>query len=336
MYKNHSVAVVIPAYRAAGTIRGVIASLPAFVDQIIVVNDASPDKTDAVVRSIADARITLLTHVHNQGVGGAMVTGFQEALRLSANVVVKVDSDGQMDTAYLPVLLDRLIDDGFNYAKGNRFYDTQALGAMPRARFLGNVALTFFTKLASGYWDTFDVQNGYLAITGQTLARLDLASLDRTYFFENSMLIQLNVLSASVADVPMSARYGEQYVSSMHLSRILIGFPLRLARGLAFRIWYKYCSMNVSAIAPLLGLGLPMTLFGVVFGAYAWMRSILYGVPATAGTVMLAALPLVLGSQMLLQALQLDIVNTPRSQGAPTRLPSHSPPATPSAPYEGP
>jgi glycosyltransferase involved in cell wall biosynthesis len=306
------IGVVIPAYRAAASVADVVRGLPAYVDHVVVVDDASDDATSSAVAAVsaADPRVVLERHERNQGVGGATVSGLRRLLDLGADRMVKVDADGQMDPARMDALLDAL-DGRHGYAKGNRFHDGRALEAMPKARLLGNVVLTFLTKAASGYWSVADPQNGYLAIRRDVLARLPLEAMSRRWFFENDMLVHLNVLRVPVADVPMPARYGSER-SSLRIPRVLATFPWLLFRRFWTRVWRKYVLHDSHPIALLLFGGLPLCVWGVVFGALTWARSIRTDVPATTGTVMLSVLPLVLGFQMLLHALILDVQETPR------------------------
>jgi dolichol-phosphate mannosyltransferase len=308
------VCVVIPAYQAADTIGAVIRSLPADVESIIVVDDGSPDETAEAARAVADSRVTVVRHASNQGVGGAMRTGFARALQTEADVICKMDADGQMDAALLPDLVTPLLEDGFDYAKGNRWYDLASLRQMPLARRLGNAALSFLTKAASGYWSVYDPQNGYVAIRREALERLDLDSLDRGYFFENSMLVQLNIIGARVAEVPMPARYaGER--SAMCLSRVVLGFPWKLLCAWSTRVRLKYFGMDFSPVAVLLIAGGFLFAAGVCYGAYQWTAHALRHEATPAGTVMLAALPTLLGAQLLLNALLLDIGQSPPGNG---------------------
>ncbi len=191
MVDGETVAVVIPAYRVAESIGRVIRGIPPWVDGIVVVDDASADGTADEVRRIEDPRIVLLRHERNRGVGAAMATGYRKALEAGSDIVVKMDGDDQMDPAYLQALIEPLLKEQADYAKGDRFWDDGALLPMPWPRLIGNLVLTFLTKISSGYWNLFDPQNGYVAITGSTLRRIDLAALDQGYFLESEMLIQL-------------------------------------------------------------------------------------------------------------------------------------------------
>ena len=305
------VAVVIPAYRAAESISNVVKGIPAWVDTIYVVDDASPDETRARVRAMADPRVRLLVHETNRGVGGAMVTGYRQALRDGMDICVKMDADDQMDPAYLPALIEALVSGRADYAKGNRFHDTKALREMPFIRKVGNAGLSFLIKAASGQWHVFDPTNGYTAIHRAALDALDLAKLHPRYFFESSMLIMLRRIAAVVEDVPMPARYG---VTPSHLSvgRTVLEFPWLLLRHGLRRILWQYFVVDFNAVSLFLVSGVPLVGYGVLFGLYHWIDSYRRNVLTPTGTVMLAVLPLILGFQLLLQALVLDVQNAPR------------------------
>jgi glycosyltransferase involved in cell wall biosynthesis len=311
MYRGLTVAVAIPAYRAEATIAQVVATLPDLVDRVIVVDDASPDGTGAALRAIADPRLVVVTHETNRGVGGAMKTAYRKSLELGSDVVVKIDADGQMDPAQMPALLDALVDSRCDYAKGNRFLDSRALAQMPRLRLLGNLALTFLTKVASGYWHIFDPQNGFVACRSTVLRRIDLDAIADDYFFENDMLVHLNILATRVTDVPMPARYGGEQ-SSMRIGVVVWRFPGRLFSRFWKRIWHRYVLRDFSPVALFLFMGLPLVIAGVAFGTWAWYESYRSGVVSSTGRVMLSVLPIVIGFQLILQAILLDINSSPK------------------------
>ncbi len=306
--QKYRLAVVVPAFRAARTIGPVIGAMPPYVDHIIVVDDLSPDNLEEEVAALGDSRIIYLRHDKNKGVGGAMVSGYRKALELEADLVAKVDADGQMD----PVFLDRLslvaLDWDCDYVKANRFGRISHLEGMPRARLLGNIFLGFLTKAASGYWNIFDPQNGYTLITGRMLKRLELERIDESYFFENSMLIHLNVVQARVGELYLPARYGDEQ-SSMKLFRIVTSFPLKLFRGFSFRIFQKYILRSTSPVFIYLLFGILGVGWGTGFGSYAWIKSIASGQVATTGQVLLAVLPFLMGWTAILQALSLDAMD---------------------------
>jgi glycosyltransferase involved in cell wall biosynthesis len=284
MYKDRRIAVVIPAFNEACLVGQVIRSLPAYVDHVIAVDDCSGDDTPAAIEACgADGRLVALRTPENQGVGGATMLGYGKALELGSEVVVKMDGDGQMSPEHLPLLLDALVEQGYDYAKGNRFLAGQSLSRMPRHRLLGNIMLTFVNKLASGYWHVFDPQNGYTAIRAEALSRLDFGSIHRRYFFENDMLIALNFHNARVCDVAIPARYGDE-VSKLNPFKVGVTFPLLFIPRFWRRVYQKYVLRDFSPIALFLFAGLLLFAWGVAFGAYHWVKSELTGVAATTGT----------------------------------------------------
>jgi glycosyltransferase involved in cell wall biosynthesis len=311
VYQGRRIFVVIPAYNVAPHVATVIKGIPEFVDGIVVVEDASTDDTADVLRGIQETRVILRVHERNQGVGGAMVTGFRTALEAGADIVVKMDGDGQMDPACLARLLDPIVGGGYTYAKGNRFLSEDALRHMPRTRFLGAFVLTFFSKLVSGYWHVFDPVNGFLAIEAGMLRRLPLHRLARRYFFETDMLVQLNVFNARVKDVDIPARYGDER-SSMRLRHVVATFPVYLFRRFWYRLYQKHVLREFSAVAVFWVVGLALLAWGTAFGSYTWLHSTFVGPAATTGTVMLSALPLILGFQLVLQAMLIEIQESPR------------------------
>jgi glycosyltransferase involved in cell wall biosynthesis len=304
--EKQKLAVVIPAYKAEATIAAVVDLIPSSVDRIVIVNDASPDMTRQVVENIDDPRIVLINHEKNQGVGGAMVTGFKKSLDLGADLIAKLDADGQMDPRFLDRFALTAIRHQCDYVKANRFGHIEALPAMPKIRLAGNLLLTFLTKWASGYWNVFDPQNGYVMITRKMLKRLDLTKIDKSYFFENSMLINLNILRAQIGEIYLPALYGEE-ISSMRLGRIVKDFPIKLIRGYVHRIYQKYVFRSLSPFIFLLLFGILASVWGCIWGGVAWWKSYFTGTPATTGTVILALLPLLLGWTALLQAFILDV-----------------------------
>jgi dolichol-phosphate mannosyltransferase len=307
------IAVVIPSFRTEKEIASVLQGIPGFVRHIIVVDDASPDASADLVHAAAkrNRRILLLRHAKNQGVGGAMVTGFSKALELGAEIVIKLDGDGQMDPHYIPALIEPLLNGEADYAKGNRFRELGALKQMPLVRRIGNLGLSFLTKAATGYWNIFDPTNGYFAIRAEVLAKLPLERIDRGYFFETSMLSQLYLLDACVQDVTIPARYRGE-VSSLSVRRALFEFPFKLTRTFLHRIILKYFIFDFSMMSIYLLTGIPLLLFGLIFGITRWVQYYNIGVPAPTGTVMLPTLSVILAIQILLSAVEIDLNAAPR------------------------
>jgi dolichol-phosphate mannosyltransferase len=307
------VAVVLPAHNESRHLEAVVVGLPDWIDRIYIVDDASTDDTLDVARALPDPRVRVIHREANGGVGAAMRSGYEAALEEDCGVIVKMDADGQMDAGELAVLLAPICGGLADYVKGNRFRRSGRPADMPRRRWFGNVMLSFLTKVASGYWHVFDPQCGFTAITAATLSRLKLDGLATDYFFENDMLIRLNVIDARVVDVSTAALYGAE-TSGLRIGRILWTFPLRLLRRAAWRFIKRHVVNDFGAIAVLTSTGLLFTVFGVIFGAYHWIESFVSATPATAGTVMVAVLPIILGVQMLLQALILEVQGSPGSQ----------------------
>lgn len=306
------IAVVVPCFRVSRQIVDLLMRIGPEVARILVVDDACPEQTgDLVERSCSDVRVIVLRHQENRGVGGALVTGYRAALADGADIVVKVDGDGQMDPAFIPTLVRSIVDGRADYAKGNRFYDLELLRAMPRVRLIGNSLLSLVSKAASGYWDVMDPTNGYTAIHRVALAELPLDKLDRGYFFESDMLFRLYTIRAVVRDVPMPARYDGE-TSSLHIGRVAVSFPFKYVRAGVKRFFYSYVLRDFNAASMQFLLAVVIGVAGVAFGIAKWVESNETGVPATSGTVMLAALPILVAFQLLLAALNYDIQNVPR------------------------
>ncbi len=312
-FAEHAIAIVIPAYRVESEIVTVLQEIPDYIRHIIVVDDASTDSTRSLVQTQAnrDGRILLVCHEQNRGVGGAVVTGFRKALELGAQIVVKLDGDGQMDVKYLPNLITPLLEGKADYTKGNRFRDFQALTKMPWVRRVGNLFFAFLTKAATGYWNLFDPANGYFAIRAEMLAGLPLSKLDRTYYFETSMLANLYLLGAVVRDVPMPARY-RQEKSNLYISRVLLEFPIKLWMTFMRRIILKNFIYDFSMATIYLLTGFPLLLFGLIFGTIKWIHYATLNIPAPTGTVILPTLSVLLGIQFLISAVEIDLRSVPR------------------------
>jgi dolichol-phosphate mannosyltransferase len=310
-----AIAVVIPCYRVRSTIVDVIDRIGPEVTSIIVVDDGCPEATGSHVEATCcDPRVTVLRSAVNMGVGGAMVQGYRHALRTGADIVVKIDGDGQADPGEVLRLIEPILSHRADYTKGNRFalpYQTRARARhhMPVVRLVGNSALSFLHKAVSGYWDVLDPTNGFTAIHRCALGRMDLDDVARGYYFEQDMLFHLGLLRAVVKDVPMPTRYGAE-TSSLRISHVLRTFPSKMLRRFLQRLFYQYlvADFNIASVEMLAGV--PMLLWGIVFGSYRWSLG-LHGPANTAGTVMLSALPVILGSQLLLSAIAYDVAHVP-------------------------
>jgi glycosyltransferase involved in cell wall biosynthesis len=259
----------------------------------------------------SDPRVLVLVQEQNQGKGAAVVRGFEQVTAEGREFVVLMDGDNQMPAEYLTALLDPLIDDGLDATKGNRFIaDPKALSTMPRYRMIGNILLTMMTKLASGYWSIFDSQNGYWALRMKTVERLELSRLAKRYDLENSLLINLNIIGGKLRDVPIPARYGEEE-SKIRIWKVTPRITMTLLGGVTQRVFYRYVVYNFHPVALFLLTGLPFLAWGLFFGLFVAITSM--GDPAaTTGTVMMAVLPFLMGFQLLLAALVLDIMSEPK------------------------
>jgi glycosyltransferase involved in cell wall biosynthesis len=308
---NQKIAVVIPCYRVTGHVLEVIANIGMEVSAIFAVDDCCPDGSgDLIAKNCTDARVVVLRHPQNQGVGGAVMTGYRAAIEAGADVIVKVDGDGQMDPGLIPVFIAPIVAGEADYTKGNRFFDLEEIRAMPKARIFGNAVLSFMTKLSSGYWHLFDPTNGYTAIHANVARHLPFEKISRGYFFETDMLFRLGTLRAVVVDVPMDARYGDE-VSNLNIAKVAGVFFFKHVRNFFKRIFYNYYLRDMSLASIELPMGVLLFVSGGIFGLYHWTNSIREGITTPAGTVMLAALPVLLGTQMILAFLGYDIANVP-------------------------
>jgi len=306
------IAVVIPCYRVRGQVLQVIESVGPEVGWIFAVDDACPDGSGALIRAkCTDRRVKVVVHDVNQGVGGATLTGFRLALTSPAEVVVKLDGDGQMDPALISRLASPLLAGQADYAKGNRFHRIAFLRGMPWVRLAGNAALSFLTKLSSGYWQVSDPTNGFTAIRREVLGELELPRVAKRYFFESDLLYHLNQVRAVVADVPMRARYEDEN-SSLRPLQMLVPFVLGHLRNTVRRLGYAYLLRGFSLATLELLFGSLLLGGGAGFGIWHWRASCAAGATATAGTVMMAALPVIIGAQMLLSWLNFDVASEPK------------------------
>lgn len=290
----------------------VLSQIGPEVESIWVVDDACPEGSGELVQQCAhDSRIRVLRHTVNRGVGAAVMTGYRAALAAGANVLVKVDGDGQMNPLLIPRFIAPILKGQADYTKGNRFYDLSHLSQMPRIRLIGNAILSFMAKLSTGYWNVFDVTNGFTAIHAHVARRLPFDNVSPRYFFETDLLFQLNIVRAVVVDIPMDASYGSER-SSLRISGIIGEFLGKHLRNFGKRILYNYFLRDMTVASMELVAGGALALFGIVFGCIHWANSLASGQPTPLGTIMLAALPTLLGLQMILAFLAFDVANVPR------------------------
>ncbi len=309
-------AVVIPFYNAADYIAEVVSKLPSFIATIIIVDDLSKESLPEEkirARMNSDCELIILRNEVNLGVGGATKRGFQYAIDNNFDFVVKIDADDQMDAKYLPAMLSLLISNKAEMAKGNRFRDLHALRKMPLARRAGNLVLSFLTKMATGYWNNFDPTNGFLAIKVGTLKQIDLTKLADRYYFETSLLAQLYFLKARISDVAMPAIYANEK-SNMKVWLMPLTFSARLLQTFVKRILKSYFLYDFNIGSLYIITGVPLFVFGIIFGSLKWWQYSSADVAAPTGTIMLVTLSIILGFQLVLQAVQFDIITSPKSK----------------------
>lgn len=305
------IAVVIPSYKVTAHILGVLAAIGPEVSAIYVIDDQCPDNSgDFVKAHCQDPRVQVVRHMQNGGVGAATMTGYRKALADHCNIIVKIDGDGQMDPRLLPRFVRPILEGRADYTKGNRFFNPEDVRTMPAIRLFGNAVLSFMTKLSTGYWNLFDPTNGFTAIHANLVPLLPLARVAPRYFFESDMLFRLGTIRATVLDIPMHAVYAGE-VSHLRLNAVLPRFLAGHARNLAKRLIYGYFLRDFSIASAELVTGLTLSGFGIIFGLSRWLANANHGVVTTSGTVMLAALPVILGLQLLLSFLGYDIAATP-------------------------
>lgn len=242
MYLGKSISVVVPAYNEEALIERTLTSIPDFVDKIIVVDDASKDKTKDIVRSLADndSKIELIVHEYNQGVGGAIVSGYKRARDLEIDVTAVMAGDAQMDPRDLIPIIEPVAKGEADYSKGNRLFYGDAWHMIPHYRYLGNSFLSLLTKIASGYWHIADSQSGYTAISLLALRRINLDKIYKSYGMPNDILIKLNQHDFKVKDVHIRPVYGVGEKSGIKLAKVIPRITWILFKGFWERMFFKY------------------------------------------------------------------------------------------------
>jgi len=306
MLEGKTVAVVVPAYNEEPLIETTVAGIPDFVDRVFVVDDASRDGTKEKVRSLADGRVELIEHPQNFGVGAAIVSGYGRALAERIDVTCVMAADNQMDPADLAAIAAPVARGEVDYAKANRLFTGQAWELIPRHRYLGNAALSLFTKIASGYWHVADSQSGYTAIALPTLEELDLERLYPRYGFPNDMLVHLNVIAARVRDVSSRPVYGVGERSNIRLWKVIPAISWLLLKAFFWRLKEKYVIRDFHPLVFFYGLGIVLTVCGLSLGIAVTVLRVL-GNGITPATVVLIALLLISGIQFTLFAMLFDM-----------------------------
>jgi glycosyltransferase involved in cell wall biosynthesis len=303
--EGKTIAVVVPAYDEEALVGSTVAGIPAFVDRIIVVDDASRDAT-AERAAAGDDRVEVIAHEQNQGVGAAIVTGYKRAIAEEVDVTCVMAADGQMDPGDLELLARAVAIEECDYAKANRLVTGQAWQLIPRTRYLGNAMLSFLTKIASGYWHVADSQSGYTAVNLETLKLLDLDRLYRRYGFPNDMLVHLNVWNRRVRDYPSRPIYGVGERSGIRLRKVVPRISWLLLKGFFWRLGQKYVIRDFHPLVLFYMLGLFLFVAGFLLGLLEVGLRIA-GNELPAATIILVALLVISGLQLLLFAMWFDM-----------------------------
>lgn len=310
--RKSCLAVVIPAYKVADSIVNVVKSIGSEVDFIIVVDDACPQASgQKVIENNRDPRVVVISHTTNQGVGGAVLSGYQKALELHAEIIVKIDGDGQMDTNKILDLISPITQGNADYTKGNRFFNVEKIVLMPKLRIFGNAGLSFLSKLSTGYWSIFDPNNGYTAIKSEILQSLPIHKIEKRFFFESDMLFRLNLVGAVVLDIPMDPIYRDEK-SNLSPIRSLFEFAFKHNRNFLKRIFYTYILREFSLATLNLLFGTILILFGLLYGFRCWLGSAISGIPTDVSALILISMSVLSGLQMMLSFVSYDILKEPK------------------------
>jgi dolichol-phosphate mannosyltransferase len=313
--KLNTITVVIPAYKVSQHLRSLLARIGEEVTNIIVVDDFCPEGSGKIAQELSksDSRISVVFHDQNMGVGGAVKSGYTKALNLNSDIIVKLDGDGQMNPEDILKLIDPILNEGANYTKGNRFYDVETILRMPKIRILGNLILSFISKLSTGYWMIFDPNNGFTAISSKTLRSLPLIKIDNRYFFESDILFRLNLVRANVVDVSLPAIYGAE-ISNLSVTKALFEFLYKHNRNFWKRIIYSYFLREFTLASIEFLLGILLLTFGIGFGLFNFINSHINNSATPTGTLILIALGVLSGLQFLLAFFNYDIQISPNSR----------------------
>lgn len=310
---KNKIGIVIPYYNASAQIENVVQKALQYSDHIVIVNDKSPDTLPESLDKLSE-KVTVIVLPKNLGVGGATKKGFSYLETVtSVTVVVKLDADDQMDTNYIPKLVDPILNGTHDFAKGNRFRDFKALKTMPWTRRFGNLFLSFLSKVATGYWNCFDFNNGFFAISKESLQLMDKGPIANNYFFETSLIAELYYQRAKIKEVAMPAIYGNE-TSNMKVFHMPFLFSINLFKKFISRIWKAYFVYDFNIGTLYIIFGHLLFLAGVVYGGVNWYEYASKDVLTPFGTIMISALLIILGFQLILQAVQFDIINTPKEK----------------------
>jgi glycosyltransferase involved in cell wall biosynthesis len=314
MYKKLNIGVAVPAYNEEKLIEKTLSTMPDFVDHIVVINDCSIDNTLSIIKKFQhkDKRISLIDNKVNRGIGYSLTNGLKKAAELGSDRVVVMAGDAQMDPNQLAPMLDNMEKRDLDFIKANRFMHFDALKSMPKYRHFGNIVVTILTKFATGYYSIFDTQNGYVVYTKDVIVRMPWHLIGERYEFENTILIGLAIINAKVGDFPIPAVYGDEK-STIKLFSTTMRVLKSLFKGFWQRIYYKYVLYGFHPIALFLFTGMLLFLAGLFGSAWILFEKVAHSVAPSSGTVMLAVLPIILGVQLILTALVMDVTEERKS-----------------------
>jgi len=305
-------AVVVPAYKVHQQILPLLASIGPEVSKIYVIDDACPENSgEYVQRNCSDARVKVILLSKNLGVGGATKTGIIEAMKSGATIIVKLDGDGQMNPRLIPKLIEPIYAGKADYVKGNRFFSVEYIRTMPKTRIFGNLILSFYSKLSSGYWNILDPNNGFLAINSSVANNLPFEKISNRYFFESDMLFRLYLIRAKVLDMPMKSRYGNEK-SNLRIIPTIFEFTFKHFQNFFKRIIYTYFIRDLNLASLQLLFGFLLSSFGILIGTRSWWNAYNIGENTNTGTLILTAMCVLSGLQLILGFFSYDMANVPK------------------------
>lgn len=308
------IAVVIPCFKVKKHILDVIKGIGPEVDVIYVIDDCCPENSgNFVIENIKDPRVNVLFQEKNTGVGGAVIRGYQAAIKDNIDIIVKIDGDGQMNSSLINKFVHPLIHNSYSYSKGNRFFDISNLKGMPKLRLFGNAMLSFINKLSSGYWDIVDPTNGFTAINLKTLKKLPLDKISNDYFFESDMLFRLSLLNSKVVDISIASNYGDEN-SNLKIKSIITRFIYKHLQNFVKRFFYNYILRDIKIGTFEFIIGLLFLFFGLIYGGTQWYFNSLNNLATPTGTVVINAVLIILGIQFLLSFVHNDISENPNKK----------------------
>ncbi len=266
MYKDKKICVVIPAYNEETQIGNVIETMPAFVDRMVIIDDCSKDRTVEIARGYkqSNSKIELIVHAENQGVGGAIASGYKWARDNGYDATAVMAGDGQMDPADLPALLDPIVEDRADYSKGNRLFTGEAYRKIPKVRYFGNAFLSLLTKIASGYWHVADFQSGYTVINKKALQLVDWDQMYKRFGQPNDLLVRLNVFNFRVADIPIEPVYNVGERSKINIFKVIFTISWLLLKMFLWRMKEKYVIRDFHPLIFFYALGALFKLITIV------------------------------------------------------------------------